>query len=51
MLEADGATPLTGECGAATPVDAFEGRRLLIAYYFIWFTGQPAVEQCEGCTF
>jgi hypothetical protein len=30
--------------------DAFEGRRMLIAYYFIWHTGDPAPEQCEGCT-
>ena len=25
-----------------------EGRRQLIAYYFMWFPGQPAAEQCEG---
>jgi predicted dithiol-disulfide oxidoreductase (DUF899 family) len=31
-------------------LDAFEGRRLLIAYYFMWYTGHPAAEQCEGCT-
>ena len=29
----------------------FEGRRQLIAYYFMWFDGRPAAEQCEGCTF
>jgi hypothetical protein len=23
----------------------------LIAYYHMWFTGEPAAEQCEGCTF
>ena len=23
---------------------------MLIAYYFMWQTGQPAPEQCEGCT-
>jgi predicted dithiol-disulfide oxidoreductase (DUF899 family) len=23
---------------------------LLIAYYFMWHTGKPAPEQCEGCT-
>jgi predicted dithiol-disulfide oxidoreductase (DUF899 family) len=22
----------------------------LIAYYFMWHTGHPAPEQCEGCT-
>src|SRR5664280_178753 len=31
-------------------LEAFEGRRLLIAYYFMWHTGHPAAEQCEGCT-
>src|SRR5262245_51146473 len=50
MVEVDGATPLTGERGAVTLLDVFEGRRLLIAYYFMWYTGHPAAEQCEGCT-
>src|SRR5579863_568405 len=50
MVEVDGATPLIGERGALTLLDAFEGRRLLIAYYFMWHTGKPAPEQCEGCT-
>ena len=50
MVEVDGVTPLIGEYGAVTLLDAFEGRRLLIAYYFMWHTGQPAAEQCEGCT-
>ena len=48
MVEVDGATPLIGERG--TLLEAFEGRRLLIAYYFMWYPGEPAVEQCEGCT-
>jgi hypothetical protein len=47
----DGATPLIGERGAVTLLDVFEGCRLLIAYYFMWHAGQPAAEQCEGCTF
>jgi len=51
MVEVDGATPLIGERGAVTLLDAFEGRRLLIAYYFMWHAGHPAPEQCEGCTF
>src|SRR5712664_2997906 len=50
MVEVDGATPLIGERGAVTLFDAFEGRRMLIAYYFMWQTGHPAPEQCEGCT-
>ena len=51
MVEMDGATPLIGERGAVTLLDVFEGRRLLIAYYFMWHAGDPAPEQCEGCTF
>jgi predicted dithiol-disulfide oxidoreductase (DUF899 family) len=50
MVEVDGATPIIGEHGPVTLLDAFEGRRLLIAYYFMWYPGQPAPEQCEGCT-
>ena len=50
MVEVDGATPLIGVHGAVTLVDAFEGRRMLIAYYFMWHTGHPAPQQCEGCT-
>src|ERR1700722_12353815 len=50
MVEVDGATPLIGERGPASLIDVFEGRRQLIAYYFMWHTGQPAPEQCEGCT-
>ncbi|MBR1192051.1 DUF899 family protein [Bradyrhizobium sp. AUGA SZCCT0240] len=51
MVAVDGATPLVGEGGAVTLIDAFEERRLLIAYYFMWHDGRPAPEQCEGCTF
>src|ERR1022692_1748145 len=36
MVRVDGATPIIGECGKVTLLDAFEGRRLLIAYYFMW---------------
>ena len=50
MVAVDSATPLIGERGAATLLDAFEGRRMLIAYYFMWNAGQPAPAQCEGCT-
>jgi predicted dithiol-disulfide oxidoreductase (DUF899 family) len=50
MVAVDGATPLIGEHGAVTLLDAFEGRRMLIAYYFMWHAGAPAPEQCEGCT-
>jgi predicted dithiol-disulfide oxidoreductase (DUF899 family) len=50
MVKMDPATPLIGERGTVTLLDAFEGRRMLIAYYFMWHTGRPAAEQCEGCT-
>jgi predicted dithiol-disulfide oxidoreductase (DUF899 family) len=49
MFEVDGATPVIGERGAVTLLDAFEGRRMLIAYYFMWHAGHPAPEQCVGC--
>lgn len=51
MVKVDGAAPLVGDRGRATLLDAFEGRRLLIAYYFMWHPGRPAARQCEGCTF
>jgi predicted dithiol-disulfide oxidoreductase (DUF899 family) len=50
MVEVAAATPLIGESGAVTLLDAFEGRRILIAYYFMWHAGHPAPEQCEGCS-
>lgn len=50
MVEVDGATPLVGENGPVTLLDTFEGRRMLIAYYFMWYPGKPAPQQCEGCT-
>jgi predicted dithiol-disulfide oxidoreductase (DUF899 family) len=51
MVKVEGATPLIGANGPVTLLDAFEGRQMLIAYYYMWFDGQPAAEQCEGCTF
>ena len=50
MVQVDAATPLIGKHGAVPLLDVFEGRRLLIAYYFMWHAGHPAAEQCEGCT-
>jgi predicted dithiol-disulfide oxidoreductase (DUF899 family) len=50
MVEVDGTTPLVGGNGPVTLLEAFEGRRQLIAYYFMWYAGNPAPEQCEGCT-
>jgi len=45
MVEVDGSTPLIGEHGPVSLLDVFEGRRLLIAYYFMWHTGHSAPEQ------
>src|SRR5262249_1521122 len=50
MVEVDGTLKLIGSRGVLTLLEAFEGRRQLIAYYFMWHTGHPAAEQCEGCT-
>jgi predicted dithiol-disulfide oxidoreductase (DUF899 family) len=50
MVEVDPAIELIGPDGAIALLDAFEARRQLIAYYFMWYPGQPAPEQCEGCT-
>ncbi len=50
MVEIDSTTPLVGPDGPITLLDAFERRRQLVAYYFMWHTGRPAAEQCEGCT-
>ncbi|MFB6719542.1 DUF899 family protein [Kribbella sp. NPDC056345] len=50
MVEVDAGLTVTGENGPVTLLEAFEGRRQLIAYYFMWHDGHPAAEQCEGCT-
>jgi predicted dithiol-disulfide oxidoreductase (DUF899 family) len=51
MVEVDATAPLIGPNGQVTLLDAFEDRGQLIAYYFMWETGAPAAEQCEGCTY
>jgi predicted dithiol-disulfide oxidoreductase (DUF899 family) len=51
MVKVDSAAPIIGDKGTVALLDAFEGRRMLIAYYFMWHAGHPAPEQCEGCTF
>jgi predicted dithiol-disulfide oxidoreductase (DUF899 family) len=51
MVEVDATLELMGPEGPMTLLDAFEGRRLLIAYFHMWFDGEPAKDQCEGCTF
>jgi predicted dithiol-disulfide oxidoreductase (DUF899 family) len=50
MVEVDSSIQLVGPHGTVTLLEAFEGRRQLIAYYFMWNAGKPAPEQCEGCT-
>ncbi len=50
MVEVDSTTSLVGPHGPVTLLDVFAGRRLLVAYYFMWYSGRPAAEQCEGCT-
>ena len=50
MVEVDASLPVVGPRGPVTLLEAFEHRRQLIAYYFMWWDGYPAAEQCEGCT-
>jgi predicted dithiol-disulfide oxidoreductase (DUF899 family) len=49
MVEVNAGTPLIGPRGPLTLLDAFEDRRQLIAYYFMWHIGHSAADQCEGC--
>ena len=50
MVELDPGIALTGPQGPVSLLDAFEDRRQLIAYYYMWHVGHAAPEQCEGCT-
>ncbi len=50
IVEVDPSTALIGVHGSTTLLDTFEGRRQLVAYYFMWYRGKPAADQCEGCT-
>lgn len=51
IVEVDPSITLIGPHGPVTLLEVFEGRQQLIAYFFMWYTGQPAPAQCEGCTF
>ena len=42
MVEVDAGLTLIGPNGPLPLLDAFEGRRQLIAYYFMWHPGAPA---------
>jgi predicted dithiol-disulfide oxidoreductase (DUF899 family) len=50
MVEVDAKAELIGPDGPTTLLDAFDGRGQLVAYYFMWHVGQPAADQCQGCT-
>ncbi|MFJ9683825.1 DUF899 family protein [Streptomyces sp. NPDC101194] len=50
MVEVAADLELTGPDGPVALLDAFEGRRQLIAYYLMWHDGHDAAGQCEGCT-
>jgi predicted dithiol-disulfide oxidoreductase (DUF899 family) len=51
IVEVDPTLTLTGPDGPVPLLDVFEGRRQLVAWYFMWYEGKPAIDQCEGCTF
>jgi len=48
MVEVDPATKLTGPHGPVTLLDAFEGRRQLIAYYFMCAHRPPSAGAVRG---
>jgi predicted dithiol-disulfide oxidoreductase (DUF899 family) len=50
MVEVEADTPVIGADGPVTLLEAFEGRRQLLAYYYMWHHDQPAAGQCQGCT-
>jgi len=51
MVEVDPTLTLTGPDGPVSLLDVFEGRRQLIVYFYMWYPGRLAADQCEGCTF
>jgi predicted dithiol-disulfide oxidoreductase (DUF899 family) len=50
MVEVDASLELISAEGPVTLLDSFEGREQLIAYFHMWFAGEPTEAQCEGCT-
>ncbi|MGC5614712.1 DUF899 family protein [Georgenia sp. Z1491] len=46
-----GPVRLVGAEGEGSLARAFEGRRQLVTYSFMWHHGEPLHRQCEGCTF
>ncbi len=41
---------LAGPSGPSALHEVFEGRRMLLVYFFMWKNGAPHHNQCEGCT-
>jgi predicted dithiol-disulfide oxidoreductase (DUF899 family) len=48
MVEVDPSVALIGPTGPITLLQAFEGRRQLIAYYHMWYTGSPHRTNARG---
>ena len=51
MVEVDPTLMLSGPDGPVPLLEVFEGRQQLVAWYFMWYEGEPAAAQCESCTF
>ena len=45
MVEVDPTIQLVGPHGPVPLLEVFEGRRQLIVYFHMWYTGQPAEAQ------
>jgi predicted dithiol-disulfide oxidoreductase (DUF899 family) len=41
---------VVGASGPSALREVFEGRRMLLVYFFMWNKGAPHHQQCEGCT-
>ena len=48
MVEVDASLPLIGPEGPVTLLETFEGRLQLVAYYHMWYPGEPAREPVRG---
>jgi predicted dithiol-disulfide oxidoreductase (DUF899 family) len=44
------AVTVVGQNGPRGLHEVFEGRRMLLVYFFMWKNGAPHHKQCEGCT-
>lgn len=50
MVEVDPTITVMSAQGVVPLLEVFDGRRQLVAYYFMWHAAHPAPQQCEGCT-